>query len=278
MSEERYYEAATNWALDAQSEAGRSRRVAWTIASLAIAVAMFEAVALAMLAPLKSVQTVTVLVDKQTGYVQALDPSWPRRVLADDALTNAYLAQYVTAREGFDRATISGDYRKVALWSAGSARANYLASMPATNPASPFQQIPAGFTRQSTVKSVSRLGPGMALVRFDTAALDRAGQRSAIQSWVTVVRFRYVDAPMRLEGPVRQSARLPGHDLPSRRRGAVDCGRCRAGGAGASCDDHYCPSSPHRDTVSVSHRSSPCRAGPSDKVGDRAARRPLCNP
>lgn len=200
MSQRRdYFERAETWAADTRALTARSRRTAWTVAGIAVAVAGFEAVALAMLAPLKTVQPVTLLVDKQTGYVQALDPLTPRRVAADDALTSAYLAQYVAAREGFDRATIAADYRRVALWSTGRARESYLAQMPATNPASPFQRFSGGTIVDTRVKSVSRLNPGVALVRFDTQVEDRSGRADTPQPWIAVVRFRYSDAPMRLE-------------------------------------------------------------------------------
>ncbi|WP_447407024.1 VirB8/TrbF family protein, partial [Clostridium perfringens] len=88
-----------SWALDREVQAARSRRTAWTVAGVAVAVGLFEAVALAMLAPLKTVEPITLLVDRQTGFVQALNPLAPQRVAADEALTQSYLAQYVTARE-----------------------------------------------------------------------------------------------------------------------------------------------------------------------------------
>lgn len=196
---EAYYERAESWAADMRSEVARSKRVAWTVAGVACAVAVFEAVALAMLVPLKTVQPVTLLVDRQTGYVQALNPLEPRRLGADAALTQSFLAQYVTAREGFDRATVSVDYRRVALWSAARARTEYLSRMPATNPQSSFQLYPAGTVVTVRVKSVSRLDQGVALVRFDSQAQDRNGRAAAAQPWISVVRYRYVDAPMRLE-------------------------------------------------------------------------------
>lgn len=196
---QQYFERAESWAADTQILSARSRRTAWTIAGIAIAIAAFEAVALAMLAPLKTVQPITLLVDRQTGYVQALDPLTPRRVAADEALTNAFLAQYVMGREGFDRATISTQYRRVALWSAARAREGYLAQMPAANPASPFQRYPAGTIVDARVKSVSRLSQGTAMVRFDTQVEDRSGRADTPQPWIAVVRFRYSDAPMRLE-------------------------------------------------------------------------------
>lgn len=194
-----YFDQATTWANATQTEASRSRRMAWTIAGVAAGLAFFEAVALAMLAPLKTVQPITLLVDRHTGYVQALDPKSPRRIVADDALTQSFLAQYVTAREGFDRATIAADYRKVALLSSGPARSTYLAGMPASNPTSPLNQNPPGTIVMTRVKSVSKLEPGTALVRFDTQQKDRSGRVSAPQPWISVVRYRYTDAPMTVE-------------------------------------------------------------------------------
>ena len=198
MKQDRYYREAESWAVDTQADAARSRRIAWTVAGVAVGIAAFEALALAFLAPLKTVQPITLLVDRQTGFVQALDPLTPKRVTADAALTQSFLAQYVAAREGFDRATVAVDYRKVALWSADRARSGYLAQMPATNPASPFQRYPAGTVVTAAVKSVSRLEQGTALVRFDTQVTGRGAQASAPQSWISVVRFRFSDAPMSL--------------------------------------------------------------------------------
>jgi type IV secretion system protein VirB8 len=160
---------------------------------------MLEAVALAMLAPLKTVQPITILVDRQTGFVEAIDPISPRRVSADEALTQSLLAQYVSAREGFDRATVSADYRRVALWSAGRARSSYLAEMPAANPSSPLQRYAGGTVVSVRVKSVSKLGNGIALVRFDTIRQDPNGYADIGQAWASVVRYRYVDAPMQFD-------------------------------------------------------------------------------
>ena len=194
-----YFTKAESWALDTQGMSDRSRRTAWLVAGIACGVAAFEAVALAMLAPLKTVEPITLLVDRQTGYVQSLDPASPRRVVADQALTQSFLAQYVMAREGFDRATVSLDYRKVALWSAGAARASYLAAMATDSPSSPFKRFPAGVGEVVRVKSVSQLRPGTALVRFDTWREDPNGRAGIAQPWISVVRYRYSEAPMSLE-------------------------------------------------------------------------------
>lgn len=194
-----YFERSESWAVDRIDGEARRRRLAWRIAALASAVALLEALALAMLAPLKRVETVTLLVDRQTGYVTTVDPTKPRQLRGDDALTDAFLAQYVTAREGFDRATVAADYRRVALWSSGPARSSYFALMPATNPSSPLRLYSTGTVNIVTIKSVSRLSPGNALVRFDTQVQDRSGTLSQPSAWIAVVRYRFVNVRMRME-------------------------------------------------------------------------------
>jgi len=253
IERQRYFEKAQDWATETRARESRLVRVAWIVAGIAVAIALFEAVALALLTPLKTVQPVTVLVDRQTGYVQTLDPVHPPKVNADAALTQAFLAQYVTAREGYDRATVAHDYQRVALWSAGPARAQYLAMMPATNPQSPLQRFAGAFSLVARVKSVSRLAEGVALVRFDTQLQDRAGQSQPAQSWISLVRYHYSDAPMtfenRLVNPLgfqvtsyRRDAEAPSASVAEQPSGAPAQGVAPAGFQPAALSGSLAPS------------------------------------
>ena len=192
-----YYADSASWNHDRVSAIRSSQRLAWWIAGAACLVAVLEAVALVVLMPLKQVEPYTLMVDKTTGYVQALKPLDHAKITPDAALTQSFLVQYVIAREGFDMATLSTNYRKVALFSGGSARSAYLQQMQAGNPESPLALYPRTTTADVRVKSVSPLGKDAALVRFDTVRSDAAGQPPA--AWVAVIRYRYSDAPMSLE-------------------------------------------------------------------------------
>jgi type IV secretion system protein VirB8 len=172
--------------------------VAWWIAGVAAAIALLEAIALVLLTPLKTVEPYTLMVDKTTGYVQALKPLDPSKISPDAALTQSFLVQYVIAREGFDMATLNANYRKVALFSADSARSSYLQEMQVSNPASPLVLYPRTTTVDVRVKSVSPIGPNAALVRFDTVRSDAGAQAQTASSWVAVIRYHYSNAPMSL--------------------------------------------------------------------------------
>jgi type IV secretion system protein VirB8 len=192
-----YYAEAASWNRDRVQSMRSSQRIAWWIAGIAAAIALLEAVALVLLTPLKTVEPYTLMVDKTTGYVQALKPLDQATITPDAALTQSFLVQYVIAREGFDMATLNANYRKVALFSGGSARSAYLQQMQAGNPESPLALYPRTTTVDVRVKSVSPIGKDAALVRFDTVRSDAAGQPPA--AWVAVIRYRYSDAPMSLE-------------------------------------------------------------------------------
>jgi type IV secretion system protein VirB8 len=196
-----YYVEAGSWAEDRQEELRKSRKTAWTIALISAAVALLLALALIVLLPLKTVEPYVLTVDKQTGFVQALEPLDPERLSGDAALTQSFLTQYVIARESFNADALQADYRRVALWSADTARSSYIAGQQASNPDSPLARYPRTTVVETIVKSVSPMpgGANVMMVRFNTVRRDAGGQVQPPQAWVAVIRYRYSGAPMRLE-------------------------------------------------------------------------------
>lgn len=191
-----YYREAGSWATDRLAAMQASRRTAWIVAIVALGVAIMEGVALIALMPLKTVVPYTLLVDRTTGYVQALKPLEPGQTTPDQALVQSMLVQYVIARESFDVATIQADYRKVGLWSADAARRDYLASMQPSNPEAPLQKYPRSLVYETRVKSVSPLTPQSALVRFETVARNDGGPYETAQPWVAIIEYRFSGEPM----------------------------------------------------------------------------------
>lgn len=194
-----YYREAQSWSEDRQDALRASRRIAWIVAGGAVTVAVLEAFALMLLTPLKTVEPYTLLVDRNTGYVQALDPIEPARITGDTALTQSFLVQYVIARETFAIDALQTNYRKVASWSAEAARTGYVAGMQASNPDSPLARYPRSTVVETRVKSVSPVSAGVAMVRFETQRRDAGGQPQPPSHWVAVIRFRYSGEPMSVE-------------------------------------------------------------------------------
>jgi Type IV secretory pathway, component VirB8 len=191
-----YYEEAGSWFADRTRALVTSRRIAWILAGIATGIAALEAIALAAMLPLKTVVPYTLLVDRQTGNVQALKPAEQQVITPDDALVRSMLAQYVIAREGFDINSLKDDYRRVALWSAGEARDRYLAAMQASNSASPLATLPRQALIETEVRSISSLSSDTALVRFATTRADPGGKRGDPQTWAAVINYRFTGAQM----------------------------------------------------------------------------------
>lgn len=194
-----YYAEAASWNRDRVQSMRTSHRIAWAIAAAAALIALLEAIALALLMPLKTVQPYTLMVDRTTGYVQALKPLDQATITPDAALTQSFLVQYVLAREGFDMATLNANYRKVGLFSADAARTSYVQQMQVSNPGSPLVLYPRTTIVDARVKSVSPIGRNAALVRFDTMRSDAGAQPRLTGSWVAVVRYRFSNAAMSVE-------------------------------------------------------------------------------
>ena len=194
-----YYREGGSWAADREARLDRSQRTAWIIAAIAVVVALVMAIALVVMLPLKTVETRTLLVDRQTGYVQALKPLDAQTIAPTTALTQSFLVQYVIAREGFDIDLVQANYRKVALWSADRARTDYIAAMQVSNPASPLVALPRSTVVDVRVRSVSPLATGSALVRFETVRRDAGGRVSAPTPYVAVIRYRFSGEPMSVE-------------------------------------------------------------------------------
>lgn len=194
-----YFARAASWAEDSQEALRSSRRLAWIACAVLAAIAVTQALAIMLMMPLKTVEPYTLLVDRTTGYAQLLKGMDRQALTPDQALTQSLLAQYVIAREGFDITSVQFDYRKVGLWSAETARSDYQAMMPASNPASPFQRYPRTTIVTTRIKSISPLSANTAQVRFETERKDQGQVAGPRQAWVSIVRFRFVDAPMAME-------------------------------------------------------------------------------
>lgn len=186
-----YFRSSESWANDLHAIERGKLRLALIVAGAFGFVALAEAIAIAAMMPLKTVEPYTLLVDRQTGAIQALKPLERDTIAPDRALTRSFIAQYILAREGFDATSLRSDYRKVALWSAGEARQRYLADMQASNPASPINRMPRGATIDVVVRGITSLSNSSALVRYATVRTDPGGQPQPAQLWQAVVTWQF---------------------------------------------------------------------------------------
>jgi len=187
-----------NWIEHNIEQERRGRKVAWIVACVLIVICAAQAAAIALMLPLKEIVPYTVLVDKQTGYVETARGIKLGDLAEDSAVVQSMVAQYILARETFDPADFAERYDQVALWSLGSARDDYVAQYQASGPDSVLSGIRPGTIIKVTVKKIDIMTKETARVRFETERRD-TGAVPVRADWQAIVSFRFTGAPMRTE-------------------------------------------------------------------------------
>lgn len=193
----RYEPGSGGWGQDEIAAAARSRKIAWIVAGVAAGIVALQAIALIVLIPLKRSVPYTVLVDRQTGHVQTTPGVSLPAISESDAVRQAFLAQYVLARETFDLADYRENYRKTLVWSDRDAAASYRRDWARDNPDGVQNRYRATTRVRTLVKEVRLLSPTTAVVRFDTDQTEGAGATSGLrQPWSATLTFTSAGRPL----------------------------------------------------------------------------------
>jgi type IV secretion system protein VirB8 len=193
-----YYAAARSWA-DSQTDAiARQTRFAWIVAGVASGIALVLAITIALMVPLKSSTPYVLTVDRQTGAIEMATSLSDGRLTQNEAVIQAQLAAYVIARETFDATDLAAKYREVQLASSPGVTATYVAQMQASNPQSPLRTLSPGETVQVTIRSISLMTPGTALVRFVAARRQPDGRAGPERSYVAAISYGFSGRPLRM--------------------------------------------------------------------------------
>ncbi|HEY2355948.1 MAG TPA: VirB8/TrbF family protein [Phenylobacterium sp.] len=200
-----YFAEAKRWDHDRLAAAVRSQRLAWSVAAGATGLAALATVAVAMLAPLKTVVPYVVRVDRTSGAVEVLTGLSGRRDEPyEEAVTKSFLAGYVRAREGWLAPASEANFRQVSIMSSPAEQQRWADLFRPTSANSP--QIVFGPNGQVDVevRAISFLSPHVANVRFHR--LERRGGAVVESDWIATVAFHYTRAPMaeadRLRNPL----------------------------------------------------------------------------
>ena len=142
-------------------------------------------------------QPYVVTVDRQSGAVEIATTVANGRLTQNEAVIQAQLANYVRVRETFDATDLAASYRRVQLFSSPDVRTAYIAAMAAMNPASPLRTLSPGDTVSIRIKSVSLIGPGSALVRYDADRTVAGGRGVTSSAFVSAISFGFSNRPLR---------------------------------------------------------------------------------
>ena len=191
-----YYADGVRWETAVYRSVVLSRNI-WRTVSVLLGCALIIALAaLYALIPLKSMEVVTLLVDKTTGFVEVARPLEPGGELTQrESVTRANIVRYIRARETYDPKGLRDNFDMASLYSAGVAAKDLQAEFSAANPNNPMKKFGPETTIAVFVKSVIFLNERTAAVRFQTTL--KSERENVATDWVANVRFHYTAEPMR---------------------------------------------------------------------------------
>lgn len=200
-----YFAEARSWDQDRLAAAQRSKRLAWTVAAAAGALALVSVGAVAALSPLKSVQPFVVRVDRATGAVDVVNGlKGADHLTYEEAVTKYWLGLYVRARESWLAPAAEANFRQVSIMSTTPEQNRWADFFRTTNPSSPQVVWGAQGEAQVEIRAVSFVSPSVANVRFHRTVAQ--GAQVVGSDWIATVAFTYTMAPMaeadRLKNPL----------------------------------------------------------------------------
>lgn len=192
---DKYFEVSRTWEYDRFRAAAAREKLAWSIAAIAVVLAITGVFAVAMLAPLKTVQPYVIRVDRSSGETQivtALKGPQPRTY--EDAVNRYFISQYVRLREGWLNDAARESAYAVMLMSDQNEAQRYLSSVQSSNRNAPSNIYgDKGFVSIS-IRSISFLSQTVAQVRY--TKIITYGQSAPIaQNWNAILTFRFTTAP-----------------------------------------------------------------------------------
>lgn len=192
---EKYLSEARSWETNRLLAAHKSERLAWRIASLAGLLCAASIVAVAALAPFKTVEPYVIRVDNSTGIVDVVSALKNSKSNYEESVNKFFVQWYLRYREGFSRDLAEEYYYAVGLMSSSQEQQRYFAYFDPRKPTSPMNVYGDLGKVKIVLKSTSFIQPNVALVRY-SKEVQRGADLPSVTHWAATITFRYSGAPM----------------------------------------------------------------------------------
>jgi type IV secretion system protein VirB8 len=191
-----YLTEAKSWETDKVAQLQNSAKKAWLVAVAAGVIAAISVITVAILGPQKTAVPYLVRVDNSTGNMEVVNAIKDGQTSYGDVLNKFNLQWYVRWREGYSRYTIADYYNNVGYMSAPKVQEQYAAYISKTNPDSPLRKYGGGLGEVVvTIKSITFLREGVALVRFSKKIINEHGGEAEPTHWLATIAFMYSGTP-----------------------------------------------------------------------------------
>ncbi len=193
---DQYLREAKTWETDKVKQAQSSKKTAWTLACVGIAVGLFGIAAATMQATHDPAPPVVLRVDNTTGIVDVVNALSNGKTNYEE-VTNKYFTQlYVRFREGYSRELAEDYYYNTGLMSDTLEQQKYFGAFNPKNPQSPINIYGEFAKVKIRVKGTTFIKPNVALVRY-VKDIERGTDKPQSTHWTATITFKYGGAPMK---------------------------------------------------------------------------------
>ncbi|EIU9113116.1 type IV secretion system protein [Salmonella enterica] len=198
--EKSVFNAAKEMARDRDAELKKSLRSTRVGFVLSAGANIVLAVAIACMAPLKSVEPFLLRVDNSTGYTDVVRPFNQTGDTFDEAVSRYFLTQFIENREGYEWYTIQNMLDTVELMSSSAVFNEYKNMI--YGPLSPLNKLKKNNKIMVRVKAITFLDDHTAQGRFVKAITDPDGRPTpgyTPTQWIATIKFDFDKSKVKTE-------------------------------------------------------------------------------
>lgn len=193
---EQYKEAGETWDRELFANMHQSRNRAWILSFVCMGISILSLITLVLILPLKTFEPYIVTVDRSTGYLEVTRGLTQGNLTQDEAITDANLVKYVSARESYNPAILRENYDLVSLLSTNKALTEFRSLWDGKNPNNPSVIYGKQTNIDIKIQSVSFIGDNTASIRFLRELHDNNQIKTS--SWNAVIEFQYSQKPLKM--------------------------------------------------------------------------------
>ncbi|MDK3075412.1 type IV secretion system protein [Sedimentitalea sp. JM2-8] len=169
----------------------RRERFAWFIAAAGVIVGLAGFLGALTLFPLKTVETVVVVVDKETGEMDRVAQVAALTLDESDAIIQANLVAYVDDRETYDLTDGESRINAVLDRSEDDAARTLRDLWSSSNPDYPISVYGRAAKIDVVIRSVNQIEPGVAQVRFTRTLRRERDTRTVTRPYVATLAYDF---------------------------------------------------------------------------------------
>ena len=162
-----------NWYKDRYQYLLVQRKLLTLITLLSLLCTLGTVIAIALLAPLKTVDPFVIQVDQRSGITQTVDPLSVKELTANEAVNDFFIVQYIRSRETYSVTDLARNYNIVRVMSDPlKVYLDFVRQADPNNPRSNAARLGSSGQRTVKFKSITYLNPQLAQARIPRSLLS----------------------------------------------------------------------------------------------------------